>query len=134
MSLKKNLLEEPESNIFKGQIVCILVSVVIIVFWVFISGIGNMVWQNSDHAVRNALFRALIEYDWPVINADGSRHLIYYIGFWLPSAAIGKIAGLDVAYIIQFLWAVIGVVILYYLICLWRKKVDLWPLIVMIFF
>ncbi|MGN0325423.1 MAG: hypothetical protein ACI4DW_03860 [Lachnospiraceae bacterium] len=93
-----------------------------------------MVWQNSDHTVRNALFRALVEYDWPIINADGSRYLIYYIGFWLPSAAVGKIVGLDMAYIIQFLWAVMGVVILYYLICLWRKKVDLWPLIVMIFF
>ena len=106
----------------------------LIVIWVYLSGIGGWCYQNGDHQVRNAIFRALVEYDWPVISYIGDRGLIYYIGFWLPAACIGKIFGLEVGYAAQVIWAVFGVFIVYYLICIYRKKVDLLPMLFLIFF
>jgi len=106
----------------------------IISFWVFISGIGGLCYQNSDHEIRNTLYRALVEYDWPVISLDGSRGLIYYIGFWLPSALFGKIFGYKSGLGFQDVWAVLGIFIVYSLICLKRNKVDFWSLAILILF
>ena len=106
----------------------------LIALWVYISGIGGWCYQNKDHEVRNAIFRALVQYDWPVISYDGSRGLIYYIGFWLPAACVGKVFGLEAGYAAQVVWAVLGIFIVYYLICVYRKKVDLLPILFLIFF
>lgn len=105
-----------------------------ILLWVYLSGIGGWCYQNRDHEVRSAIFRALVEYDWPVISHDGSRGLIYYIGFWLPSACIGKVFGLEAGYAAQIIWAVTGIFIVYYLICVYRKKADLLPIAFLVFF
>ena len=111
-----------------------LKALLLIVLWVYLSGIGGWCYQNSDHGIRNSIFRALVEYDWPVISHDGSRGLIYYIGFWLPAACVGKIFGLEAGYTAQVIWAVLGIFIVYYLICVYRKKVDLLPIAFLIFF
>lgn len=105
-----------------------------ITLWVYISGIGGWCYQNSDHEARNAIFRALVEYDWPVVSYDGTRGLIYYIGFWLPAACVGKIFGLEAGYTAQVIWAVLGIFMVYYLICVYRRKVDLLPVAFLIFF
>lgn len=115
-----------------GRIV--LTALLLIVLWVYLSGIGGYCYQNQDHEVRNAIFRALVERDWPVATYDGSRGLIYYIGFWLPAACVGKLFGLEAGYAAQFIWAVLGILIVYYLICVYRRKVDLLPVWFLIFF
>lgn len=38
--------------------------------WVFMSGIGGFVYQNSDFTARNVFYRDLCNYDWPVIYDD----------------------------------------------------------------
>ncbi len=113
----------------------ILIKVLLIItFWVYLSGIGGWCYQNSDHEVRNAIFRALVQYDWPVFSYDGSRSLIYYIGFWLPAACVGKVLGLEAGYAAQMVWAIVGIFIVYYLICVYRKKVDMLPIIFLVLF
>lgn len=109
-------------------------ALLIIALWVYLSGIGGWCCQNKDHEVRNAIFRALVNYDWPVVSYSGERGLIYYIGFWLPAACVGKLFGLEAGYTAQVIWAVAGIFIVYYLICVYRKKVDLWPVAFLIFF
>lgn len=111
-----------------------LKALLLIALWVYLSGIGGWCYQNSDHECRSAIFRALVEYDWPVVSFDGSRGLIYYIGFWLPAACIGKLFGLEAGYAAQIIWAVLGIFIVYYLICVYRRKVDLLPIAFLIFF
>lgn len=106
----------------------------IILLWVYLSGIGGYCFQNQDYGIRNAIFRALVQYDWPVTSADGSRGLIYYIGFWLPAAFAGKMFGMAVGNAMQVLWAASGIFIVYYLICVYRGKMNLLPVIFMIFF
>lgn len=120
--------------LLKTDIKIFIKALLLIALWVYLSGIGGWCYQNSDHGVRNVIFRALIQYDWPVVSYDGSRALIYYIGFWLPAACIGKVFGLEAGYTAQMVWAVLGIFIVYYLICVYRNKVDLLPVIFLIFF
>ncbi|WP_333813962.1 hypothetical protein [Muricomes intestini] len=90
-------LWRPEMN--RDNIEKMLIILGIICLWVYLSGIGQLVFQNTDHTARNGIFNMLVEYDWPVYGTakDGSSvGLIYYIGYWLPSAVIGKLFGLRV--------------------------------------
>ncbi len=112
----------------------------VVLLWVVASGVGNFVWQNSDHQTRNGIFNAMVEHEWPVAyeiateNGIELRSMVYYIGFWFPSALMGKLFGLEVGYTMQVAWAAIGVLIAYALICCWRRKIMVWPLFVFIFF
>lgn len=122
-------------NIIRGAIILLLIAV-----WVFFSGIGNFVWQNTDHMVRNALYEMLAANEWPVIKRvvcqDGSqiRGLIYYIGYWLPSAVIGKAFGMNAGYIFQYIWAVLGVSICAVFMNSFLKKWLIWPVIGFVLF
>ncbi|MEF9945163.1 MAG: hypothetical protein RR678_01715 [Lachnospiraceae bacterium] len=129
--------------IHRETIVKLLFIVGIISLWVYFSGIGKFVFQNIDHPYRNTIFNLLVESKWPVLNFDvladempntSVTGMIYYIGFWLPSAVIGKLFGLRVGYYAQAVWAVLGIVLVYYFICAIRKKIVVWPLFVLIFF
>lgn len=117
---------------------------VLICIWVYFSGIGKYVFQNTDHISRNGIFDVLVSYDWPIINYDlsdtnialggNTTSLIYYIGFWLPAAVVGKIAGIHAGYAFQYIWAVLGIGLLYYLFLAYKKKVMVWPVAVFVFF
>ena len=131
----------PDMN--RQNIISVLFIIGIIAIWVYYSGIGKFVFQNTDHAYRNGLFNMLVEKEWPVINDHvikskmpgiSKTGLIYYIGFWLPSAIVGKILGLRCGYYAQAVWALIGICLTYYLICARNKRLELWPLAVFVLF
>jgi hypothetical protein len=90
-----------------------VITIVLLGIWVGLSGIGGYAFQNLDFPIRNAIFRNLIQYHWPLIYpADPNnplRALVYYIGFWLPAALLGKLAGWDIAQLFLFLWSWLGV-------------------------
>lgn len=88
--------------------------------WIWWSGIGGAFYQSGDFPYRNAVFRDLLTYKWPVIYGEDKGMLAYYIGFWLPAAIVGKTVGLvtDNADVIWgvgntalYLWTVIGVLL-----------------------
>ena len=106
--------------------------VTIILLWVYFSGIGGLVFQNKDHWWRNEIFNLLVMEHWPVISGD--RSLIYYIGFWLPSAVIGKIFGLNAGYLFQILWTVLGIFLVWCLMCDHLRRISLKPLLGLILF
>lgn len=136
-------------DINRDTVVTMFIIVVIVGLWVYFSGIGKFVFQNTDHQTRNSIFNVLVEYKWPVMN-DHIIHgvskigdvfknasktgMIYYIGFWLPSALVGKVFGLRVGYYAQAIWAVLGILLVYYLICAYSKKLAIWPLVLMMGF
>ena len=125
---------EYEKIFLKQNISKIVIAIILIALWVTLSGIGGVMFQNSDHGARTAMYKALVDYDWPVISNKGNYGLIYYIGYWLPSAVIGKLFGFEIGYKFQMVWAAIGIFIVYLLICVLRKKVSIWPLIIVILF
>ena len=134
----------PEWN--RENITKIIFIIGIIAIWVYYSGIGKFVFQNVDHPIRNGIFNILVEYQWPVVNFDilNENHviqnsgkatgLIYYIGFWLPSALVGKILGIRAGYYMQAVWALLGIVLVYYIVCITLKRIAVWPLAILIFF
>ena len=127
-------LWRPEWN--RDNVIKMLFAVGIIAVWVYYSGIGKFVFQVPDHSVRNSIFNIMVESRWPVINHEilqgsplgkqgaSAAGLVYYIGFWLPSALVGKVLGLRAGYYAQAVWAVLGIVLVYYLICVLLKRVP----------
>lgn len=124
----------------KANVIKCSVILLVVLWWVVTSGIGGYVWQNDDHAWRNAIFDLLVENTWPVkdmVAVNGHLQeagLVYYIGFWLPAALIGKLFGINAGYAAQYVWAVAGILLFYALICVWRRKIIIWPLWIIIFF
>ena len=98
--------------------IAVLVSLVILALaWCVLGGQGGFWYQSTDWGVRNAMFRDLITYEWPVHYRDGSD-LIMYFGHFLPPALIGKIAATFfadeaivwcIANIAMLLWTAAGV-------------------------
>lgn len=127
-------------RIGKKELMKIICVVCILVLWVMLSGIGKIGWQRGDHTIRNGIYEALVREPWPVgvgyINNGQSdiKMLVYYIGYWLPSAVIGKIFGIQAGYYFQVFWAILGLVVLYFLISMWRKKFSVWPIVIFVFF
>ena len=63
--------------------------------WVYFSGIGGFTYQNGDWKKHFALFHDLVNLDWPVVHQDPMSHtgqsfLVYYFGYYLVPALIGK--------------------------------------------
>jgi hypothetical protein len=106
-----------ERLIFSVSRRTIIITIIIVLIWVALSGIGGIAFQNSDFHTRNAIFRDLITNKWPVkysyqaLNSPQTYGLVYYIGFWLPSAVIGKLLGWQFANIALYFWAVVGILL-----------------------
>ena len=100
---------------------------ILIAFWVYLSGIGKTVYQNNDSYVRNGILEVLVSNSWPVVKLENNSlvMMIYYLGFWLPAALVGKVFGISAA---------LGVFITYLLISNIWGEVKIWPLLLFIFF
>ena len=118
----------------------LIVVFAVICGWVFLSGIGGFVYQNGDHKCRNEIFRILVEYEWPVQkdvmvgNQQQTRMLSYYMGFWLPSAIVGKVFGLSAGFAFQAVWAVWGICLIYLKISARFGRYGIIPLLIFVFF
>lgn len=103
--------------------------------WVYLSGIGALVFQNLDHNCRNPIFELLVQAPWPVRLTEPPALLTYYIGFWLPPAVVGKLFhSVQVGYYAQIIWAAIGVFLCFYLLLASLKRKTYWPVLLFIFF
>ncbi len=115
-----------------------------VIFWCYLAGLGNLYAQSDDWSARNAIFRDLIRMDWPVVYETKNAALVYYIGYWLPAALVGKGAlmltgRLSLAWTLGNLalwaWSAICVFLVLLLVLLYMKaatKKQMW-LIVLIF-
>ncbi len=122
----------------------IIISLGLIFLWTLLSGVGGFGLQTEDHHYRNAIFRDLITYDWPVLYQvtelpatdplqGQSTMLVYYMGFWLPAAVMGKLFGYTFANIFLFLWTFLGLSFILYF--LWRKfKIFSYQIVLMLIF
>lgn len=140
LSMHRNSDSASSFVLTRTSIVKLFIANLLIIVWVCLSGIGGVSFQTSDHYWRNTIFELLVNHAWPVcyevVSAEGTsvRELIYYIGFWMPAACVGKILGLHAGYIFQIIWACFGVFIAYYLICRKFKNVRLWYLLLFVLF
>ena len=120
-------------------------SFLIVFTWIVFSGIGGFGLQNLDFIYRNALFRDLINYPWPVIydyTPDATLQglfgntgaLVYYFSYWLPSALVGKFLGWEMANIALFVWSLLGVFLCILLITRYIGKANIYVVLAFVFF
>ncbi len=120
---------------------------VVATIWCFLAGIGYFYYQSFDYHFRNAVFRDLINYSWPVFYDKADTPLVYYMGFWLLPALFGKISATFIqnaywnfylANIWLYVYAVAGVILILALLVVatrtgsWKKLAS--AVIVFIFF
>ena len=110
-----------------------------------ISGAGGLMFQNWDYHSRNALLKDMVDHQWPVKyqfeagspEADfiGSEQglLSYYLAWFLPAAAIGKVSkSFNMASIFSFFWLLFGVLAVIYLIFRYFDRASLRILLVLL--
>lgn len=142
--MEKNLLSN--EKVFSIRVKDLILVIMMIIVWVWISGIGGFFYQSSDHVARNAILRDLIEYRWPVYYPQYDNAMVYYIAFWLIPAFIGKvaqlIAGAEAAWLVAnislFLLTTLGILLTSLLVMSRVKAVSgkkvLASMLVLIFF
>ncbi|MBO5038521.1 MAG: hypothetical protein J6C85_03585 [Alphaproteobacteria bacterium] len=108
------------SENFNRKSLALMTGVAIV--WCFFAGIGYFYYQSFDYHFRNAVFRDLINYDWPVFYPLANTPLVYYMAFWLVPAGVTKFFSLFTSdrytlfmlgnYIL-YIYAVIGVTLVF---------------------
>lgn len=89
---------------------------IVILIWTWLSGQGGFFYQTSDHHWRNAIFRDLINFEWPVVYPETGNALVYYIMHWIVPALFGKWFGWTGGNIALLVWTYMGLMIIYLLI------------------
>lgn len=136
---KKKISFKDLSKKIKENKKTIIIIAIISIIYVFFSGIGGYVFQNSDHVYRNAIMDNLVNNSWPIINQPAGDFnsqvmFVYYFAFWLPAALIGKMLGLSIGYLFLYLWSIIGMCIVFSYIRKFYKGNFLIPIIIFILF
>ncbi|MGA2267835.1 MAG: hypothetical protein ABSH44_05125 [Bryobacteraceae bacterium] len=90
--------------------------IVLLLVWTALSGLGGLGYQNHDYQKHNGILKTLVEQPWPPVLADcGSDGqdcpLLYYVGFYLPSATVGRLWGWSAANHAFFLYGLVGVLL-----------------------
>jgi hypothetical protein len=78
--------------------------------WTALAGIGHFFYANSDWYTRDATLRDLVATRWPPAYELGPTPLILRapLGYYLPSALVGKVAGLRAADVALYAWTALG--------------------------
>ena len=139
-----------EINLFKKEnIIYWIISIIVLGIWSYYSGIGAFSYQNSDHWVRNPIYRDLCNYKWPLIydlskepsyvkNITGTDTVAfsYYFTWWLVPALFSKIFGLSElgCNVVLQIWSVLGLLFVLYNINRIIGKCSYYSLLVFVFF
>lgn len=118
-----------QTAVYEIKIRSIVLICVILLLWCYLAGLGGFFYQSSDHNYRNAIFRDLVSFRWPVVYEKTGESLVYYIGFWLVPASIGKLANLffcfDTAWIVAnvalLLWSFLNLFFVFLLILIYTE-------------
>jgi hypothetical protein len=79
--------------------------------WAVLGGTDHLVFTNADWHIRDAVLHDLVASSWPVGYGmlDGRESLLRAsIGFFLPAAVVGKVAGLSAAHFAILAWTAAG--------------------------
>jgi hypothetical protein len=102
-------IERPDASFWRAA----LPALFLLLGWVLLSGAGGFGYQNDDYISKNALLKDLLQQPWPITaQVDGrSLPVVYYFGYYLPAAAVGKWLGWAAANIFLFGWTLAGVLL-----------------------
>ena len=77
------------------------------------AGVGGFAAQDGDYVKHNALFKDLMELDWPLAYQEAGperapRVLNTYVGYYLPAGLVGKLFGVRAGFAFTLAWAALG--------------------------
>ena len=118
---KDTIINYNKSYIFNlFSLIVLLCSVILIVI---LLGIGNICTPDHDTlAIREACFRDLINFKWPLIYPKSGYGYVYYFAHWVIPALFGKILGYNFAQIMLILWTSIPIFFTIMLISMYFNK------------
>ena len=108
----------------------------ICLIWLTLSGVGGFVSQDLDWNKHNTVLNSLILKPWPTVYEiyQVDIPLVYYIGFYLPAALVGKAGGWFWANQALFVWSYAGLVIAALWFCVLVRRASYTALLVFVFF
>lgn len=89
--------------------------------WIFISGSCYTSVPGVDIVWRNTSLKDLVNYDWPVYYPEKNGYLCFYFLFWMVPALIGKIFGMNAAWIALGAWFLLILITVFLLISYFFK-------------
>ncbi|MGV3617774.1 MAG: hypothetical protein ACO1SV_20810 [Fimbriimonas sp.] len=116
-------------------VACLVVALVATVF----SGAGGVGLQNWDYDKHNAVLHDLITRPLPVRYADAgdpalAGPLVYYMGWYMPAAVVGRAFGWTAANVALFLWTFAGLALALLWFSRLAKGTGWWPPLFLLFF
>lgn len=100
---------------------CLAFAICILIM--LLSGVGGYVVQSNDHYWRNAMFRDLVNYSWPVYDETTGLTKSYYIGFWMVPALLAKLFhSMELGFLMQLLWISAGFQLMFLQVCCYMGK------------
>lgn len=104
--------------------------------WLVLAGIGGILRQDYDWDKHNVMLNSLIAKPWPTVYTIYQEQLplIYYVGYYLPPALVGKVAGWIGANIALFLWSLAGLLMAVAWFCILVRRVSFSVLLIFVFF
>jgi len=100
-----------------------LAAFLLIVCYINLSGSGGYGFQSPDFSMHNSRLSDLITLSWP-IEYDGDRHLVYYMGYFLPAAVIGIFTSYEIASYFLYFWSIFGMTLVFR----WLQHLSGWRL------
>lgn len=130
-----------KEDLFSIKYSPLIISLVLIILWVILSGTGGIGFQNNDYFKHNAILSDLIKHDWPVKYGETNYFkniydslLVYYIAYYLPAAFVGKCLGWKMANVAILCWTVIGITLAVYWCFSLLKRYSVLFTVLFIFF
>ena len=100
-----------EDDSFYVSLIDLLAASVICFIFLIFCGQGGLFLQSWDNHTKNAIFRDLIELDWPVVYEETGNVLVYYFMYWLVPALAGKLGGWELANRFLLCFTTLGVML-----------------------
>ncbi|MEI0529065.1 hypothetical protein R4J00_10515 [Brachyspira intermedia] len=104
------------NTLYSMNLLVFISILLIIISFVVILGIGEIFNQSGDmRNGRNAIFRDLINFSWPIIYPKNGYGFVYYFAHWVVPSLFGKLFGLQIGLFSLILWSSFGILIFFIL-------------------
>jgi hypothetical protein len=118
-TLHKTTISTPETFIsLPTFLLCLGISIALN----YVLGIGEFRPQTYDFQANNYKYYDLITHQLPVYYAEQKTYLCYYTGYYLPSALLAKVFGIETCRYFSFVWSVFGMSLVFLWISTFTRK------------
>ena len=116
-----------QENNFSGDETSISLPVILYCFCIssalnYVLGIGEFRPQTYDFMANNFKYYDLITHNLPVYYSEQKTYLCYYTGYYLPSALLAKVFGIETCRYFSFVWSVLGMTLIFLWISTFTRK------------